>query len=713
MRRRATGRKALGAELRAADEARLAAEQKLEPARAKIEEMRLKEQAAALRGAAVRRPARGSARRRRRRCPTQLKAFGNKSRLAGRDRAAAERDRRARRGQPRRARRARRSRPSARSISTRRPPTSPRRWPRSRTRSARSTANRGSCCSRPSTRSTRTSRSCSRCCSAAGRRSCVLTGEEILDSGVQVVAQPPGKRNTSIHLLSGGEKALTAISLVFALFQLNPAPFCLLDEVDAPLDDPNTDRFCRMVSDMARRDAVPVHLAQQDHDGDGEPAGRHHDAGAGRLARRRRRHRRGAGARRRTRREPRRRGACRTPRVGADARRLRRVARERRRSTARYNRREARSATAPRMDERRADRPDIPRMTSLQLGPHRRRRRARLRRHRLQLAAGAARPAPDRRERSRQADGAGAPGIRRSGHAASSAHRADAAGSATMRGGIPENPPRGAAGDAQDDDGYEPPLAIQARIASDMGADEHATPRLAAGERAWDRRRHARGDRRAQCAAARSRHRVHRHAAARPAGDRRRARRGPARAARQAAALVRAARRRRAVAAAQVGHGRRVFRSCRVPAARRTARARRARPLLDAFRARRRRNRGGVAGGVSSRRTRGAEAARAEALDRLCADLDVQIGLTLLKTGAATIPGTRLRGIAEAAGFRLVGGGRFDWVQEETGAVLYSLQNYRSEPFTADTLRADVDARRGVPARRAARRRPGRASSTR
>ena len=85
-----------------------------------------------------------------------------------------------------------------------------------------------------------------------GKAELVLTGEEILDSGVQVVAQPPGKRNTSIHLLSGGEKALTAISLVFALFQLNPAPFCLLDEVDAPLDDPNTDRFCRMVQDMAR-----------------------------------------------------------------------------------------------------------------------------------------------------------------------------------------------------------------------------------------------------------------------------------------------------------------------------------------------------------------------------------------------------------------------------------------------------------------------------
>ncbi len=84
-----------------------------------------------------------------------------------------------------------------------------------------------------------------------GHARLVLTGDEILDSGVQVVAQPPGKRNTSIHLLSGGEKALTATSLVFALFQLNPAPFCLLDEVDAPLDDSNTERFCQMVGEMA------------------------------------------------------------------------------------------------------------------------------------------------------------------------------------------------------------------------------------------------------------------------------------------------------------------------------------------------------------------------------------------------------------------------------------------------------------------------------
>jgi chromosome segregation protein len=84
-----------------------------------------------------------------------------------------------------------------------------------------------------------------------GQARLVLTGEEILDSGVQVIAQPPGKKNSSIHLLSGGEKALTALSLVFALFQLNPAPFCLLDEVDAPLDDTNTERFCDLVKTMS------------------------------------------------------------------------------------------------------------------------------------------------------------------------------------------------------------------------------------------------------------------------------------------------------------------------------------------------------------------------------------------------------------------------------------------------------------------------------
>jgi chromosome segregation protein len=65
------------------------------------------------------------------------------------------------------------------------------------------------------------------------------------------MAQPPGKRNSSIHLLSGGEKALTAIALVFSLFQINPAPFCLLDEVDAPLDDSNTERYAEMVRSMS------------------------------------------------------------------------------------------------------------------------------------------------------------------------------------------------------------------------------------------------------------------------------------------------------------------------------------------------------------------------------------------------------------------------------------------------------------------------------
>ncbi|MDR1349961.1 MAG: chromosome segregation protein SMC [Zoogloeaceae bacterium] len=84
-----------------------------------------------------------------------------------------------------------------------------------------------------------------------GRAALVMTGEEILDAGVQVFAQPPGKKNSTIHLLSGGEKALTAIALVFSLFLLNPAPFCLLDEVDAPLDDSNTERFCQMVKKMS------------------------------------------------------------------------------------------------------------------------------------------------------------------------------------------------------------------------------------------------------------------------------------------------------------------------------------------------------------------------------------------------------------------------------------------------------------------------------
>ncbi|MBU2712518.1 chromosome segregation protein SMC [Zooshikella harenae] len=78
-----------------------------------------------------------------------------------------------------------------------------------------------------------------------------LTGEDLLDTGVAIMARPPGKKNSTIHLLSGGEKALTAIALVFAIFQLNPAPFCMLDEVDAPLDDANVGRYARMVKEMS------------------------------------------------------------------------------------------------------------------------------------------------------------------------------------------------------------------------------------------------------------------------------------------------------------------------------------------------------------------------------------------------------------------------------------------------------------------------------
>ncbi len=86
-----------------------------------------------------------------------------------------------------------------------------------------------------------------------GQARLVLTGEDLLDAGVQIIAQPPGKKNSTIYLLSGGEKALTAMSLVFSLFRLNPAPFCLLDEVDAPLDDANTGRFCELVKKMSDR----------------------------------------------------------------------------------------------------------------------------------------------------------------------------------------------------------------------------------------------------------------------------------------------------------------------------------------------------------------------------------------------------------------------------------------------------------------------------
>ncbi|MDZ7808829.1 MAG: AAA family ATPase [Arhodomonas sp.] len=80
-----------------------------------------------------------------------------------------------------------------------------------------------------------------------------LTDDDLLETGVAIMAQPPGKKVSNIHLLSGGEKALTAVALVFAIFELNPAPFCMLDEVDAPLDDANVGRFCEMLRELAER----------------------------------------------------------------------------------------------------------------------------------------------------------------------------------------------------------------------------------------------------------------------------------------------------------------------------------------------------------------------------------------------------------------------------------------------------------------------------
>jgi len=81
----------------------------------------------------------------------------------------------------------------------------------------------------------------------------VLTGNDMLDTGVGVMARPPGKRNSTIALLSGGEKALTAVSLLFAFFELNPAPFCVLDEVDAPMDDANVERYAGVLKQLSEK----------------------------------------------------------------------------------------------------------------------------------------------------------------------------------------------------------------------------------------------------------------------------------------------------------------------------------------------------------------------------------------------------------------------------------------------------------------------------
>ncbi|MEP7183506.1 MAG: chromosome segregation protein SMC, partial [Betaproteobacteria bacterium] len=239
----------LGAEMRAGDEVRLAAEQKLDPARTKIEEMRLKEQAAALleqQFAEQLTEAHADLVG----LPEQLKAFGAKSQLPGEierlqtaivdlgavNLAALDEVTTA---QERKAYLDAQSADLTEAMATLEHAIRQiDRESRQLLQQTFDAVNENFAKLFPTL-------------FGGGHARLVLTGEEILDSGVQVVAQPPGKRNTSIHLLSGGEKALTAISLVFALFQLNPAPFCLLDEVDAPLDDPNTDRFCRMVKAMA------------------------------------------------------------------------------------------------------------------------------------------------------------------------------------------------------------------------------------------------------------------------------------------------------------------------------------------------------------------------------------------------------------------------------------------------------------------------------
>ena len=251
----------------------------------------------------------------------------------------------------------------------------------------------------------------------------------------------------------------------------------------------------------------------------------------------------------------------------------------------------------------------------------------------------------------------------------------------TLPSGVPENAPRaGGADDEQNDEGYEPPLEIQDRIASDLSAADHELPPSPLSEAArasMADRNTPQPDPDIECIVALQPPR-------------------PVTAGALAAGLhARLGRPLRWFGRRGAGLPWQLLKSdtsgefseiiaCLLLANRAGAASR---PLLDGYI----RMVADIASGLPSPLVAPdavAEAARAEALDRICADLDVQIGLTLLKTDAATIAGTRLRGIAEASGFRLVDGGRFDWVHEETGAVLYSLQNYRSEPFTADTLRA-------------------------
>ena len=114
----------------------------------------------------------------------------------------------------------------------------------------------------------------------------IESDEDPLEGGLEIIAKPPGKKPATLSLLSGGEQTLTALSLIFAVFLTNPSPICVLDEVDAPLDDANVDRFCALMERMAAEtdDALPGHHAPPDDDGAHEPPVRRDDGREGRLA---------------------------------------------------------------------------------------------------------------------------------------------------------------------------------------------------------------------------------------------------------------------------------------------------------------------------------------------------------------------------------------------------------------------------------------------